>query len=438
MKRQPDLNLSWRPSADVVRRAMRLANANAALWATGNGLVSTLLVIYLAAELGAEGLAISFILAAPRFAGVLRLGVPALVARLQARKGVCLAAYGSSAVILVAVPAVALLQRRATESFAVGVLVAAWCAYHVAEYIGTVALWSWLGDLTPRRIRGRLLGYRERWLVGGRVGGLAASALLAVCWRWLLPAAARWQPLSLSAAVGAGMMLAAVVPLARMPAVRYAPSAVPRAPWRTLGHALLDPAYRRLLVFSCWFSLVNGVSSAAQEVYPIRVLGLGYPVRQSLQGAMRAGQLAIAPWMGRLVDRYGNRPVMIVAQLIAATGPLFFIAATPERAWLVAGAFAVWIAYAGLNVGLDNIKLKLASEMNNAPYIATYHALSDVANGFAIVAGGILLQRLMADGSQAMRLYAQVFLWGWIGRTLAAGLAGTIMEPGARRLRDLL
>ncbi len=87
---------------------------------------------------------------------------------------------------------------------------------------------------------------------------------------------------------------------------------------------------------------------------------------------------------------------------------------------------------------MDNIKLKLAAENNNAPYIAVHHALSDLANGLAIVGGGMLLERLSADGSQAMRLYAQLFLLGWIGRTLAAGLAARIIEPGARRLRDLV
>ncbi|HVT29113.1 MAG TPA: hypothetical protein VHE81_13950, partial [Lacipirellulaceae bacterium] len=90
--------------------AMRLANANAAIWAIGNGLISTLLVIYLAADLGAKGLAISLILAAPRFAGVLRLGVPALMARLRARKAICISAYVISSVVLCGVPAVAVLQ----------------------------------------------------------------------------------------------------------------------------------------------------------------------------------------------------------------------------------------------------------------------------------------------------------------------------------------
>src|SRR6185312_3507339 len=110
-------------------RAMRLANANAAIWAIGNGLISTLLVIYLAADLGAKGLAVSLILAAPRFAGVLRLAVPALMARLRARKGMCIAAYILSAVVLCSVPAVAVLQSRTTGGVAIAILVVAWCLY---------------------------------------------------------------------------------------------------------------------------------------------------------------------------------------------------------------------------------------------------------------------------------------------------------------------
>src|SRR4051795_1779184 len=88
-----------------IASSMRLANANAALWAIGNGLISTLLVIYLASDLGASGLSLSLILAAPRFAGLLRLGVPALMARLRARKSVCITAYVISSIILCGVPA---------------------------------------------------------------------------------------------------------------------------------------------------------------------------------------------------------------------------------------------------------------------------------------------------------------------------------------------
>lgn len=428
-----------RPGIRDVRRAMRLANVNAFLWAVGNGLVSTLLVIYLAAELGASSFAISLILAAPRFAGVLRLAVPAVIARLQRRKEVCLVAFSLSSLVLCAVPIVAKAEQRLSSPAALAILVTAWCIYHLFEYAGTVALWSWLGDLTPSGVRGRLLGHREQWLVAGRLIGIVASALLALLWSRLLPEAARWQPLALSAAAGAGFMLLSVAPLWRMPATAQAPSASPAAPWRTLLTALADPAYRRLMTFTCCFSCVNGIPAAAQEMFPIRVLGVSYATLQALRGFMRAGQFAVAPRVGRLVDRFGNRPVMIVAQLLVATATLFYLPAAPGQWWWLVGAHLAWVAYAGLNVGLDNIKLKLAPQDNNAPYLAIYQASSDFVHGLTMVAGGALIDnRLRTGDSTAFALYTRLFLFAWIGRTLLVVLLARLIEPGARELKELV
>jgi len=421
-----------------VRRSMALANANAALWALGNGLISTQLVIFLANELGATGLAISMILAAPRFAGLLRLCVPALMARLAARKSLCIVSYLLSAAILCVVPAAAVAQQHFTAATGVALLVAAWCSYHVAEYAGTVTLWSWLGDLTPTVDRGVWFGRRESWLSAGRIVGLVVSAALPAFWSWRLPQAPRWQPLALSAALGAVMMALATAPLVFMPGLSHAPSAVPRTPWRAIGRAFLDPVYARLLLFHFWFSIANGISAAAQEVYPIRVLGFTFTGRQVLQGVMRSGQLAIAPKMGQLVDRWGNRPVMIVSQLIVALGPLFFLAATPAHPWIVAGAFIVWIAYAGLNVGLDNVKIKLAAPENNSPFVAAYYAVADFANGVTVIFGGWALDHLGAKDPNAGAMYTKLFVAGFVARVLAIPLLAWLIEPGARRVREMV
>lgn len=417
---------------------MRLANANAAVWAVGNGLISTLLVIYLASDLGASGLAISLILAAPRFAGLLRLGAPALMARVRARKLVCTLAYLLSSVILCAVPAVAVFEKRIDPQVAIAIFVAGWCLYHVTEYVGTVALWSWLGDLTPPDARGRLLGKRESWLTIGRLVGLILSASLAALWRVLLPQAPRSEPLALSAGIGAGMMVVAIVPLLFMPGLTNSPSAVPRAPWRSIGRALTDPAYARLLLFYFWFSVANGITATAQQQLLISVLKIHFSVRQVLEGTMRVGQSALAAWAGRLVDRVGSRPVMVVSQLIVSTGLLFFLLATPERPWVIGGAFLVWSAYAGLNVGLDSIKLKLAPADNNAPFVAIYYATGDLANGIATVIGGMIYDYLVATKSIHATFYAQIFLIGFVGRLLAVPLLVRLIEPGAKRVREML
>ena len=91
------------------RRAMRLAYWNGAIWALGNGLTSSTLVLYLAMELKVPGigLGISLILAAPQLAGLLRLAAPPVIGRLVGRKQFCLGAYMLSAVVLAGLPMVA-------------------------------------------------------------------------------------------------------------------------------------------------------------------------------------------------------------------------------------------------------------------------------------------------------------------------------------------
>jgi len=418
------------------RRAIQLAYANAAIWAVGNGLVSGTLVLYLALSFGARSFQSGVIFAAPSLAGVMRLTVPAILARFGHRKAFCIAAYIASALVLSLVPLAAAILP--TGGHAPVALVSAWCVYHLFEYCGTVALWSWIGDLVPRQIRGRFCGYRERYLVGGRLAGIAFTIALAVVWELVAPRSPRVQPLAVSAACGTVFMLLAVMPLALMPGVEYLPSAVPRAPWRALVRAMSRPPYRQLVLFSSVFALVNGITQAAQATYPPRVLKISYQGLQTITATMRAGQMALAPTMGRWCDAFGSRPVMIVSQLIVATGPLFLFLATRERWWWLVGAYVAWIAYAGLNVGLDNIKLKLAPADNNAPYLAAYYTVSDVVYGSSILAAGWTCDRLEDRGFDLLNIYAGVFLLGWLSRTLVAALLVPIDEPGAWRVRDLV
>jgi MFS family permease len=232
-------------------------------------------------------------------------------------------------------------------------------------------------------------------------------------------------------------MLLAVVPLVFMPGVEYLPSAVPRTPWRSVLRAMSQQPYRQLVLFSCVFSFVNGITQAAQGTFPPRVLKISYQGIQTITATMRAGQMALAPTMGRWCDAFGSRPVMIVSQLVVATGPLFLFMATRENWWWLVGAYVAWIAYAGLNVGLDNIKLKLAPADNNVPYLTAYYTAGDVIFGSSILLAGWIFDRLEDRGFEILQVYAATFLVGWLGRTLVAALLVPIVEPDAWRVRDL-
>lgn len=448
---------SWQPppSLDDVTSpqqqvSIRYSYYNAALWGLGNGLISSTLVIYLAKELGAETvvLGVAFILAVPQFVGLLRLAAPAMIDRFARRKQFCIGSYISSALVLFTLPLLAAPGFLSTPAVSLVALVLIWSLYHLLEYLGTVALWSWLADLVPREVRGEFIGIRQRWLLGGGITGMLSAGGFSFWWKERVVGtevsligkipAEPWVGYALLAALGAAILLLAVWPLARMAEVEERSQPPQQPGWQALLAPLADSRYWRLLAFGCALSFFNGLTQSIQFTYPAMVLGLSLLAMLSLRSTMRLGQVAISPQMGRLADRFGNRPVMIVCQLVVATGPAFYLLATPGAPWWVAGAWLAWIAYAGLNVCLPNLMIKLATPERRAAYIATYFAITGLAYGLSTIAGGWIVKSY-ADltwhpfGSATVwDIHDIMFLIGWLGRTASVLLLFWIIEPGAK------
>jgi MFS family permease len=430
------------PTVCQRRRARRLAVWNGAIWAVGNALVSTTLIIYWARELHAAwiGLGIGLIGAAPQIVGLLRLGTPAMIARMADRKRFCIAAYLLAVWPLAAIPPLCKPGLLPSPSWSLACLILLWCLHQLLQYLATVALFSWLADVAPTRIRGRFLGWRQRWIMAGTavavvIAGIATSN--AHEHNSLLPeittAISAWVSYALVMGLGAAFLLAALAPLGRMPSCqreRIAPrndEARWTAPFR-------DARFLRLLAFGCWFSFFNGITQSAQGYYPMHVLEISLFVSLLLPTGMNLGQWAVSPWLGRMADRLGNRRVMFVSQLIVAAGLLFFALATPSQWWWLVGAWTLWIAYAGLNVCLPNLMLKLAPREANASYIAAFQAASGLCFAASAILGGILLDSykgwtLPLGKTLCLSFFPCLFIFGWLMRSLGAILLLWVIEP---------
>ncbi|TWT66719.1 Major Facilitator Superfamily protein [Posidoniimonas polymericola] len=414
----------------MLRRAVMLANANAALWAIGSGLAPTLLITYLAIGHGAQGLGMSFVLAAPRFAGVLRLATPQLMNRLGSPKRLCVLAYAASSLLLGVAAIVPARVSPVPAGSRLAVLVAAWAAYQVVEYIGTTSLWVWLGRIYPLPLRGRLIGVREQWLTRGQIVGAIAGFCLAssrtsphLLW-WL-------TPLDVTALAGAAAMATAVLPLIAMPTGSgVTPATVEDAPHRKAR--VLTPEMRNLLVWSVLLSFANGIAAPARGIMPYRALGMTYPALLALATVMRLGQSICAPVLGAYADRLGARPVIAWSQAVVVLSPLFFLLASPSSPWWVAGAYACWIAYAGLNVGLDLLKLQVAPPGREARSLALYYTANDLASGATIIAGGLLLQPLLNGSTADTSSYTWLLALGFAAR-LTVGLLAPILPSGPQK-----
>jgi MFS family permease len=207
---------------------------------------------------------------------------------------------------------------------------------------------------------------------------------------------------------------------------------------------LVDGPFRRLLAYRLWFSFFNGLGQAALNIYPRAVLGLGVLPMQLLPFGMRLGQLAASPAVGGFADRRGNRPVLVASQALVALGPLFYLLATPERSWWIVGAWLAYIAYAGTNICLPTLMLKLSPEVDNASHVAVFETLHGLAYGLSVIAGGMLfdeLRRLDASwqlGSIVLDRFGLMFVAGAVTRALGIAWLVRIDEPGAKTWRKIV
>ncbi|HEY2838942.1 MAG TPA: MFS transporter, partial [Pirellulales bacterium] len=410
-------------------------------------LTSGTLVYYLAQELGARGLALSLLIAAPSLIGLLRLATPALLGPLGGVKATCLKTSLASYVLLaVGLPLVTLSGFSRPVTLAA--LIALICVHQLLEYVGSVALWSWLGSLVPLRVRGRYFARRNLWQLAFLIPTLLGSGRFTDQWKrshagepdqillgYIIPAT-----------IGGAFLLLSLVPLWLTPGVptgRRRASNLRRSALAALL-PLFDLRFRRLLVYRGWFSFFNGITQAAQSVFVYRVLGFGVLPMQQMQLGMRVGQMALSPVVGNVSDRFGNRPVLELSQGLVAAALLFFALATPDAKWWIVGAYVLWSAYVGVNICLNNLMLKLAPAKENTGYIALFEAIGGLTFGLSTIAGGVLLDWMQARevsltlGPFRLDYFAILFVAGAILRALGVFWLARIREPGAWTWREIV
>jgi len=286
------------------------------------------------------------------------------------------------------------------------------------------------------------------WQLAVLIPTLLLSGYFAQVWKNYASPSERFLAYALPLALGAICLLGSLVPLTMMPATQP-------AGWKrsvTLSSLVLpfrDRRFLRLLIYRGWFSLANGITQAAQNIYPRAVLGFDVGSLAVMRTVMQTGQFVVSPAVGRWADRIGNRPVLIVSQALVAASLLFFLmssSATSTTRWLLLGAWLLWSAYSGINVCLPNLTLKLAPAAGDkSPYIAAQEGVGSVFYAASTVAGGYLLDVLNTSSAGVplpvelqIRSFAWIFAIGIALRAFGVVLAAMIVEPGARTWRAVL
>ncbi len=430
------------------RRALRLGLVNAVINSIGYALTTGAIVTYLAQDLGAKGRALSLLLAAPSLAGLLRLFTPAIIARTGSIKKTCVGAIGLGYAVLLGLPLVGWLAPQLPTGVALALLITVVCGYQLLDFIGIVALWAWFAELVPLRVRGNYFGWRQMLQLLLSIPTALAAGYFADYWYAAYKTVPSMKLLgyAIPNALGTICMLASLIPLWLMPAAGEVPTATGIS-WRAMAAPFRQWQFRRLLSFRAGLSIANGISQAAEKAFPKNVLLLGVGDMAIMRNVMQVGQIGVSRWAGPFSDRYGNRPVLVICQWLVSIAMVFYLIASPTphwHAWLLVGAWALWSFYAGHNICLPNLALKLAPADEKSPYVAAHEALASICHALATIAGGFLFDWLSDTdllarwGIGHANPYIVIFALALGFRLLAVPLAMAISEPGAWRWRQIV
>lgn len=440
------------PRGDALRRAIRFSYIAALVWACGNAIASSILFSYLIQELGAKGRQVAYLQVVPALFGLLRLLTPLVIERLHGTKRTYLALSAASYALLFAIPpAIELGRDISSRPAALSLLIGIYCAHQLLEQVAVIALWTWLADLVPRRLRGRVFARRNIWQLVVVIPTLLASGFYIdraiAAERDATPISARPYAAahySTLINVSAVLMLVSLAPLIVVPqgrATERSTSSKSQLGLRALAASLRESGAIRLVLYGCWFSFFNGLFTAAQFVFPKAVLNLGLGTINAMQTTMRVGQIGFSAWAGPASDRCGNRPVIVVSQLLVGAAPLFYFIASPNSPYWLYGAWILWSAYAGINICVPNLTFRLVPPAERSALYAVYQALSGLLFAVGALTGGFafdfIITKKLIDAGESLPRFGLFFLAAFVLRSAGAAIVATVPEPGAKRVSEL-
>jgi hypothetical protein len=154
--------------------------------------------------------------------------------------------------------------------------------------------------------------------------------------------------------------------------------------------------FKRFLVYSALASLGFNIIGPSLWLFALETLKMGkFWANLTLMIAHMVAIAIFSGMWGRLIDRYGNRPVLRLTALALAFFPVPWLLAEPSSwRWLVINGFVAGMFWSGLELANFNLLLGLFPRENKSIYLAAYSVIVGAVAGLAPVIGGIVLEPL--------------------------------------------
>lgn len=271
-------------------------------------------------------------------------------------------------------------------------LLASLFLFNLLRGISSAAWMPWMVELVPESIRGRFLSVDQLFMYGGCLLSLILSAIImngtVDPWEFSL--------VFLISAIGATASLQCIKKIPEVVAESKKKLSSQRVPW---GAMLKYAPFRELICFNVIYMMVIGSLGVFTVEYLRDMSHFAVSEVLFLSAFSFVGALAVLPFIGRMVDETGSKPLLRVAVSVFAIviGLWFLIAAgvLPATIWLIAGLnFLSGAASANFNLANVRITMSTMPEMGRNHFFALFTVISSLGLGAAPVTWGLMLDAI--------------------------------------------
>lgn len=295
----------------------------------------------------------------------------------------------------------------------------------ITQSLSGVSWMSWITEFVPRPIRGRYMGVRQRYC------NIMTMLVLVIGWGMLY-----WgeQKLWVYQAFLIGCTVLRAFSLLMLHRVRTRDpygGAVAEGNWLgELGRLRTNTALIRFILFNTLvnFALGAGAVLVPRFVFDQLEVSAGMFSAISLAGSL-GGFLMYRQW-GRIADRHGNVPVVIVSLLLWRLLDVTWLLITPGTWWVM---FLTWfaggLAASGFLLGMMNLLLALVSEKSRMAGISLNTTISSISAAMATMLTGYFINQVALRGVDMVPVFRGTFAVAMIASIVPALLLIGIKEP---------
>ena len=264
--------------------------------------------------------------------------------------------------------------------------------------ISTPGVLSWFADLIPERVRGRYFSRRAQI---GQAVGLGATLIVGELLDWAAPMGDEVlrRTISVLFAVAALSGIIDFLTLTKVPDHKHRADPTLTI-WALLAKPWRDRNFRLFVGFSA--TLNFGLIYVGQYIWLYVFDVVGMSNRQAsilLMVVPIVIGLGAYPLWGRIVDRWGCKPTLLVSVVLIAHGAAAWIFVTRESWWLgYAAAVVAMAAWPGVDLASFSLLLRMGGSEDGSrrgtAYIAANSIVAAAAGALSGLFGGVIAKVL--------------------------------------------